>query len=163
VREFELQRTATIARPLQEVFAFFSDPHNLEAITPPWLHFGIRSVSDGKIQEGTQIQYGLRIRGVPIRWTSLISNWDPPHRFVDEQLRGPYRRWVHTHTFEACGNETFMTDHVRYAPLGGWLADKLLVRADLERIFDFRQQRLEELLAPSAILEDAQQADAPAL
>ncbi|MFT7464774.1 MAG: ligand-binding SRPBCC domain-containing protein [Pseudohongiellaceae bacterium] len=146
MRVFELKREITVAKPLSVVFDFFSDPHNLEAITPPWLHFNIRSLSDPAVCEGTKIQYGLRVHGLPLRWTSRISSWEPPHRFVDEQLRGPYRLWVHTHTFEARGAETFIGDHVRYAPLGGWLADRLLVRADLKRIFDYRQQRIGELL-----------------
>jgi ligand-binding SRPBCC domain-containing protein len=149
MRVFELERRLTVPKPLAEVFTFFSDPFNLEAITPPWMHFGIRSISDPSIREGTEIHYGLKVRGVPLRWTSRITGWDPPHRFVDEQVRGPYRLWVHTHTFEARGNETVVGDHVRYAPIGGWLADRLLVRADLNRIFDYRHQRLAELMRPT--------------
>jgi ligand-binding SRPBCC domain-containing protein len=144
---FELERTITVAKPLAEVFAFFSDPQNLEALTPPWLHFGIRSISDPLIRNDTEIRYGLRVRGLPLKWTSRISACEPPHRFIDEQIRGPYRLWVHIHTFDAQGDETIVGDHVRYAPLGGWLADRLLVRADLKRIFDYRHRRLSELLS----------------
>jgi ligand-binding SRPBCC domain-containing protein len=150
VRVFELSRSLTLDRPLEEVFAFFADPLNLEAITPPWLHFGIQHLTDRSIRAGTEIQYRLRIRGVPVRWRSRISSWEPPHRFVDEQLRGPYRQWVHTHTFEERDGRTLVGDHVAYAPLGGWLADRLLVRRDLERIFDHRHERLQTLLAPPA-------------
>lgn len=146
MREFLLERSLTVARPLEEVFGFFADPHNLEAITPPWLNFGILDVSDDEIREGTLIRYKLSLHGLPLRWTSRIRDWRPPHGFVDEQLSGPYRRWVHTHSFEARGDATLVRDEVRYAPLGGWLADRLLVRAELARIFDYRSRRLLELL-----------------
>ena len=149
MRTFELEREMLVTRPRDEVFAFFSDPCNLEAITPPWLHFRIESMSTPTIEEGTEIHYRLRVRGVPIRWTSRISLWDPPHAFVDEQVRGPYRLWHHFHSFEARGDDTVVGDQVRYAPLGGWLADRLLVRADLARIFDFRRERLAALLNTS--------------
>jgi ligand-binding SRPBCC domain-containing protein len=150
VRVFELSRSLTLERPLEEVFAFFADPFNLEAITPPWLRFGIEGLTTPEVGEGTEIQYRLRIRGVPVRWRSLISSWEPPHRFVDEQLRGPYRLWRHTHTFQEVEGRTVVGDHVSYAPLGGWLADRLLVRRDLERIFDHRHERLRSLLASPA-------------
>ncbi len=151
MRVFELKRTLTVPKPLDEVFTFFSDPYNLQAITPPWMHFRIRSISDPTIREGTEIRYGLKLRGMPLRWTSRITGWDPPHGFVDEQIRGPYRLWIHRHTFEARGDMTIVGDHVRYAPLGGRLAERLFVRADLERIFDYRHQRLTELMQPAGV------------
>lgn len=160
MRVFVLDRKLIVPRPLQDVFAFFSDPRNLEAITPPWLNFSIDGMSDPSIRKGTNIRYSLRIRGIPLRWTSRISTWEPPYRFVDEQVRGPYRRWVHTHTFEARGNDTVVGDHVSYAPLGGWLADRLIVRADLNRIFQYRSERLLELLGSPD--PQSAQADLPA-
>ncbi len=146
MKESLMEREALVERPLVEVFAFFSDPTNLEALTPPWLKFRVLNPPQLPLQEGVTIDYALRLRGLPLRWRSLISRWDPPHAFVDEQLRGPYRLWVHTHTFEARGDSTLVRDSVRYAVLGGALVDRLLVRRDLERIFDYRSKSLREAL-----------------
>ena len=130
----------------EDVFPFFGDAHNLEALTPPWLGFRVVTPHPIDMRPGTLIEYRLRLHGVPIRWRTRIAVWDPPHRFVDVQLSGPYKLWHHTHDFEPApgeGGGTLMRDTVRYAlPLGplGELAHRLLVRRDLERIFDFRQR-----------------------
>jgi ligand-binding SRPBCC domain-containing protein len=126
-----------------EVFPFFADAGNLEAITPPWLAFGVVTPRPIEMRAGTLIEYRLRLHGLPIRWRTTIAVWDPPHRFVDVQLSGPYRMWHHTHDFTpAPDGGTVMRDTVRYAlpfgPLGG-MAHRLLVKRDLERIFDYRQ------------------------
>jgi ligand-binding SRPBCC domain-containing protein len=126
-----------------EVFPFFADARNLEAVTPPWL--GFRVVTPGPISmaAGALIEYRLRLHGVPLRWRTTIAVWDPPRRFVDVQLSGPYRMWHHTHYFSrAPDGGTVMRDTVRYAlPFGplGALAHRLLVQRDLDRIFDFRR------------------------
>ena len=146
MKESLLEHEALVERPLEEVFAFFSNPMNLEALTPSWLKFRVLNPPELPLREGVTIDYALRVRGLPLRWRSLISRWDPPHAFVDEQLRGPYRLWVHTHTFEARGDSTLVRDSVRYAVLGGALVDRLLVRRDLERIFDYRSKSLREAL-----------------
>jgi ligand-binding SRPBCC domain-containing protein len=130
------------SRP-EDVFAFFGDALNLEAITPPWLGFRVVTPQPIEMAPGTLIEYRLRLHALPIRWRTTIAAWDPPRRFVDVQLRGPYRLWHHTHDFEpAPGGRTLMRDTVRYAlPFGplGAVAHRLLVRRDLARIFDFRQ------------------------
>lgn len=154
MKTFQLVREQRLQRPLDEVFAFFSDPHNLAAMTPPWLRFRVVSSTTPKIGEGTEIEYRLRVRGVGLRWVSRITRWDPPHSFVDEQLVGPYRQWRHTHEFRVDGNETVVTDDVRYAvpgpgPLAG-LIDLVFVRRDLRRIFEYRRERLQDLLDPRA-------------
>jgi ligand-binding SRPBCC domain-containing protein len=127
------------------VFGFFADAFNLEAITPPWL--GFRVVTPGPIAmaAGTLIEYRLRLHGVPIRWLTRIESWEPGRRFVDVQVRGPYRSWHHTHSFEPHPDGTLVRDTVRYElPLGpfGRLAHAAFVRRDLERIFDFRGERV---------------------
>ena len=126
-----------------QVFPFFGDALNLEAITPPWLGFRVTAPGPIDMGPGTLIEYRLRLHGIPIRWSTTIAVWDPPRRFVDVQLSGPYRMWHHTHDFtEASDGGTSMRDTVRYAlPLGplGALAHRLLVKRDLARIFDFRE------------------------
>lgn len=145
-----LQREQRLPGTPDEVFAFFADARNLEAITPPLLRFRVVTPAPIVMRRGTLIRYRLRVRGLPVTWLTRIEEWDPPHRFVDQQLKGPYALWQHTHTFEADGAETIMRDTVRYrigfGPLGA-LADTLLVRRDVARIFDFRAQRVRELLA----------------
>lgn len=131
-----------IDRPIDEVFAFFSDAQNLERITPAELRFTILTPMPIAIRQGTLIDYRLRLFGIPIGWRTLISEWNPPHSFTDEQLRGPYAQWIHRHSFEAVGNRTMMRDQVRYrVPLGpfGNLFHPL-VRRQVARIFEHRSQ-----------------------
>lgn len=135
-----------LRRPIDEVFAFFSRAENLEAITPPWLRFTILTPTPIPMRAGTLIEYRLRLRGWPVRWTTRIAVWEPPRRFVDEQVRGPYRRWVHAHTFERRDGGTLARDRVEYDPPGGPLVHRLFVRPEVERIFAYRQRRLRELL-----------------
>lgn len=136
------------------VFPFFADARNLEAITPPLLRFRMVTPDPVPMGTGTFLQYRLRVRGVPLRWDTLIQDWEPPVRFTDVQVRGPYALWHHTHEFEDLGEgRTRMRDTVRYAiPLGplGELARRALVARDVEAIFDFRARRVPELLAGAA-------------
>lgn len=139
-----------IERPIGEVFAFFSDAHNLEKITPPWLGFRILSSSSDAMAQGSQIRYRLKLHGIPLYWRTEIRRWNPPHRFVDVQLSGPYKLWHHTHSFEAHGQRTRMTDVVRYRlPFGllGEIVHALKVRGDVRRIFDYRRRRIEQEFA----------------
>ncbi len=141
-----LEREIVVARPLDEVFAFFADAFNLERITPPWLRFRILTLPPIEMREGLLIDYALRLHGVPIGWQSEITSWLPPAGFVDEQRRGPYRRWVHAHTFEERAGGTLVRDRVDYAVPGGALVDRLFVRRDLERIFAFRHEAIRSIL-----------------
>jgi ligand-binding SRPBCC domain-containing protein len=142
MRLHHLEREQRLARPPAEVFAFFADATNLEALTPPLLRFAVVTPEPIAMAAGTRISYRLRLRGVRLRWLTEIEEWSPPHRFVDAQLRGPYAVWRHTHEFEALpGGGTLMRDTVRYRP-GLWPLGELampLVRRDLEAIFDFRR------------------------
>jgi hypothetical protein len=136
-------------RPVDEVFAFFSDARNLEEITPPWLGFRILTPGPIRIAAGTRIRYRLSLHGIPLGWTTEIRQWLPPFRFVDVQLRGPYRLWHHTHRLEPKDGGTLMTDVVRYRlPFGiiGRAVHFLKVRRDVERIFDYRSRRIQEVL-----------------
>ena len=139
-----------IERPVEEVFAFFSDPRNLAAITPPWLRFRIVGASGAAIAQGVEIDYRLRVRGFPMRWRSRITVWEPPRRFVDEQVLGPYRSWRHVHTFDPDGGATIARDAVTYAARGGPLVQRFLIAPDLERIFAYRSQALRTIFSGSA-------------
>lgn len=132
-----------------DVFPFFADAENLERITPPSLRFRILTPAPIEMRPGALIDYALRIRGVPTTWRSVISGWDPPRRFVDEQLRGPYRWWRHEHLFFAAGEDTLILDRVEYDVPGGRVINRLFVAAELRRIFAFRQRKLQELLRPA--------------
>jgi ligand-binding SRPBCC domain-containing protein len=128
-----------------EIFPFFGNARNLEIITPPWLKFEILTKGPIEMREGALIDYRIRLRGIPLRWQTRIEVWDPPCRFIDIQLKGPYRRWYHEHLFEPKDNGTLCLDRVDYAVFGGTLVDRLFVRPDLERIFEFRRKKLLEL------------------
>ncbi|KHD89641.1 MAG: cell division inhibitor SULA [Bdellovibrio sp. ArHS] len=140
-----------LSAPPEKVFHFFQDAYNLERITPPTLNFHIVKISTPEIQQGTLIDYKLKIHGVPVGWKTEIDEWQPPHRFVDNQLSGPYRLWHHTHEFRPFCGGTLMIDRVRYRlPMGylGWLVAGKLVRKDVEKIFSFRRKFVSTLEIP---------------
>jgi ligand-binding SRPBCC domain-containing protein len=145
-----LEREMRIARPRSEVFAFFADAKNLEALTPDSLHFEILTPHPIAMRAGTLIDYRLRLLGIPFRWRTLIESFEPERQFVDTQLKGPYAYWHHTHTFEDLPDGgTLMHDHVKYAlPLGplGEIARVLFVDRQLAQIFDFRTAKLRVLI-----------------
>ena len=139
-----IHREAIVAAPIDETFAFFSDARNLETLTPPWLRFDIRTPGAIAMREGLVIDYRIVLYGLPIPWRTRIDVWEPGVRFVDRQVRGPYRWWHHEHRFEPAGAGTRGIDHVEYVPRARWLSAGL-VRRDVERIFDYRQQTLASL------------------
>jgi ligand-binding SRPBCC domain-containing protein len=128
--------------PRETVFAFFSDPANLDLLTPPWLRFRIVTPPPIRMEVGALVDYRLRIRGLPVGWRSRIAVWDPPRVFVDEQVSGPYRLWHHEHGFEERDGGTLVTDRVRYAVPFDFLLHRFFVRPDIEKIFAFRADEL---------------------
>jgi ligand-binding SRPBCC domain-containing protein len=132
----------------ERIFEFFCDAHQLEPLTPAWLRFMVRTPRPIDLKQGARIDYQLRLHGVPIRWQSCIDVWEPPYRFVDVQIRGPYRHWRHEHVFEEADGGTVCRDIVDYAVPGGWLVERFFVRDDVQKIFEYRQRRLEEFFPP---------------
>lgn len=136
-----------VPSPPEQVFPFFSDAHNLEQLTPDFLSFRVQSVSTPQLGEGTTIDYRLTLRGLPVRWRSVIEEWQPGRKFVDRQVRGPYALWHHTHEFEPARGGTILRDRVRFALPAGALGDVVaggFVRRDLEKIFAYRHARVAE-------------------
>ena len=148
--EYILKRELTLDLPRAEVFDFFADAGNLERVTPPELNFHIITPQPIDIRKGALIDYKLRMRGLPVTWRTEISVWNPPFEFVDQQLKGPYKQWIHHHTFaELESDKTLIEDEVRYRlplePLGD--IAHFLIRRELDYIFDYRQKVVAEILA----------------
>lgn len=143
MRHFE--STLWLPAPPAVLFPFFADAANLNQLTPPWLHFQIITPMPILMQPGTLIDYRLRVHGIPIRWRTRIQVWEPPHRFVDEQIHGPYRAWIHEHTFEPHEGGTKIRDSVGYAVAWDFLVHRFFVRPDIEKIFQFRSTALRRL------------------
>jgi hypothetical protein len=147
-----LEREQWLPASMERVFDFFADAANLETLTPPWLGFRILSPLPIAMRTGARIEYRIALAGVPLHWRTRIASWEPGVCFSDEQERGPYARWEHTHHFERCGDGILMRDVVRYAlPLGvlGRVAHAVAVHSALAAIFDYRFARIRELF-PSA-------------
>jgi len=149
VREVFFHAEQWLARPRDWIFPFFANPQNLEQITPGWLRFKVLTRFPMEMKVGVKIDYQWRVHGFPLRWTSEITVWEPPFRFIDEQRRGPYRKWMHEHRFEERDGGTLCIDNVRYAAPGGGWAHWLFVDQDVRRIFEFRRKRLSEILVGS--------------
>lgn len=140
-----------VSRHRDEVFAFFDRPENLARITPRWLDFRILTPQPLTMREGAVIDYLIRLGPLPTRWRSIISVYDPPHRFVDEQLMGPYSFWHHTHEFAEIPGGTLIRDHVRYLLPFGFLGDvahALMVERQLEGIFAHRRKAIDRMFGP---------------
>ena len=142
-----LRAEMLVEQPLETVFDFFADAKQLERITPPILNFKILTPMPVEMKARLLLDYQISIHKIPIKWRTEIAVWEPPYRFVDRQLKGPYHLWHHEHTFEETENGTFVKDKVIYKPIGGALVHKLFVRRDLEKIFRYRQEKIAEIFA----------------
>lgn len=143
-----LERSQRVAAPIDRVWGFFSNPANLARITPPSLRFEVHGPPPTRLERGTRIEYRIRWLFLRLAWLTRITRWNPPIEFEDVQERGPYRRWIHMHRFEPDGDRVVMHDRVEYElPLGpiGRFVHRLLVRRQLETIFDYRRRAIEEI------------------
>jgi ligand-binding SRPBCC domain-containing protein len=158
---YNLNCELLVKRPIKEVFAFFENPANLGKITPPWLSFNIVT-QNVAVRQGARFDYIIKWLGLPMKWRSLITQYNPPFSFVDEQLIGPYKTWHHEHTFSETDKGVIVGDHLQYSlPLGplGAIAQAVMVKRQLESVFRYRQQELakifagetEELVRPSIV------------
>lgn len=141
-RERELRAEIWVDGEIDRVFEFFSNAANLQLLTPPWVNFEILTPQPIAMRAGALIDYKLKIRAIPVRWRTLISLWDPPHRFVDEQVKGPYRQWIHEHIFQEKDGGTLVIDHVRYSVPFDFFAHRFFVKPDIDKIFAFRRSAL---------------------
>ena len=144
----EFSMVQWVPKPLREVFTFFGDERNLEALTPAWLNFQVLGKSTASLQSGSLIDYRLKLHGFPVRWQSRIDRWEPPKLFSDTQMRGPYSYWEHTHYFSELRGGTLIRDNVRYRLPGGILGKGVAgrwIRKDLEKIFGFRKKTITEV------------------
>ena len=145
---YKLKKQIFIPAPLEEVFSFFSDAENLNLITPPWLYFKILTPLPIVMEKNTAIDYSIKLLGLRMTWRTEITVWQPPDKFIDRQIKGPYSVWEHTHLFKDIGGGTQMEDVIRYAVPGFVLSPLvhfLFVRPRLEKIFVFREQKMLEL------------------
>jgi ligand-binding SRPBCC domain-containing protein len=147
VRDHRVETRLWLPCGRDDVFPFFADASNLEAITPPWLRFSVLTPPPIEMRAGTLIDYRLRLHGVPLRWRTEIAVWEPPSRFVDRQVAGPYETWEHEHRFGDVAGGVVMSDQVDYRIRGGrladWVGDRAVARRDLRRIFEYRRDVLQ--------------------
>ena len=147
---YRLNTQMFVALPIAEVFHFFSDASQLGRITPPWVNFKILTSLPVEMKRGTLLDYKIRLHGIPMRWRTEICEWEPCSRFADQQLKGPYQRWYHEHTFESVDGGTLVKDNVHYIVPGGSLVNRFFVQPDLARIFRFRHDTLSQIFAEMA-------------
>ena len=130
-----------VSLPPEDVFPFFAEAANLQQLTPPWLRFEIRTPQPVEMRTGARIEYRISLHGLPMSWLTEIAAYEPPFMFVDQQLRGPYRTWIHTHQFRSERGGTLLLDHVEFDMLGGALVAPF-VKRDLRKIFTYRHEAL---------------------
>ena len=149
---YELNKTQYIKRSIEEVFSFFEKAENLALITPEKLAFKILTPTPIVMVKGTLIDYTIRLMGFPVHWRTLITKYNPPYEFVDEQIKGPYLFWHHTHTFKAVNGGSEIKDKVKYSiPMGylGQFIHKIWIKKDLEKIFEYRKAVIDKLFNQS--------------
>lgn len=152
MRNKELKTITIINKPLSEVFDFFSKAENLNALTPPELHFSILTPMPIEMYPGRLIDYKIELMGISFKWRTEITEWVPNQKFVDQQLKGPYKIWHHQHIFKDLGDKTEMTDIITYQSIGWIFAPFihwLFVDQKVKEIFAYREKVLHEIFGQS--------------
>lgn len=147
VRRWRVSASLWLPHSREHIFDFFARAENLNLITPPWVHFQIKTPLPVAMDKGVHIDYTIRLHGIPVAWKTEITTWEPSRRFIDEQLNGPYRVWIHEHTFEAVDGGTLCRDQVDYEPPGGAIINRWFVQPDVFKIFSYRHHKMKELFA----------------
>lgn len=146
---FTYYKEQIVDKDLKTVFSFFEKPENLGDLTPDWLKFKILSPSPLTMEVGSRFAYKIKLGPIPMKWLTNISQYDPPNMFCDEQLKGPYKKWVHTHTFKEDGDKTLITDKIEYDLYGGplkYIVNELFIKHSVRKIFDFREKTINSIL-----------------
>ena len=146
-------KTLEINKPLEEVFQFFNTPKNLSRLMPKLMGFKLLTPEPIIMKEGAVFDYQIRMMGLPMRWTSYISEYDPPNAFADIQLKGPNSYWHHRHRFVANGDSTTVIDEVHYMlPLGilGRIANALVMKWMVSYIFNYRTKVVDAVFKESS-------------
>jgi ligand-binding SRPBCC domain-containing protein len=142
---YTLHSRQFVPKPLPEVFPFYADARNLQELTPKFLDFKILTETDLTMRAGLIIDYRIGLHGIPMKWRTEITAWEPMHRFIDEQRKGPYTLWRHEHTFVEENGGTWVIDRVDYDMIFGFMVEGVLVRPELKKIFGYRGERLQQL------------------
>ncbi|MBZ0180397.1 MAG: SRPBCC family protein [Melioribacteraceae bacterium] len=153
---YNLYREQIVNKPLEEVFAFFEKPENLEVITPKWMKFKIKTPPPLIMKVGAEFDYKIDLMKIPLKWKTIITEYAPPYKFVDVQKKGPYKKWIHTHTFETIGDKTKITDNVDYEiPAGilGSILNKIYIGKTLKAIFDFRETTINRMFNSNELIK----------
>lgn len=157
---YELSVSHQVNAPLEKVFNFFSKPENLSKITPAKMGFNVLTPLPIKMERGALIDYTIKVVVLPLRWRTLITTYEPPNKFVDEQLKGPYSFWHHTHTFESVDNGVLIKDVIKYAiPMGifGRILHYIWIKNDLKRVFDYRKEVIDKIFSNDEVLEKSKE------
>lgn len=144
---FEFNQQQIINAPIEKVFSFFQQPENLSKTTPAWLNFKILTPLPLTMKEGAIFEYEIKLFGFRFLWKTLISKYKPLELFVDEQNKGPYKKWVHTHSFVEINGKVIMHDHISYDLFGGplkYLLNKIFIKRSIKNIFKFRKSIFEK-------------------
>lgn len=145
---FEINKIQEINLSREKVFKFFENPQNLETITPEWLKFKILNEGELQMRSGAEFKYLIKLGIFPMKWLTKITNYEPPVKFVDEQLKGPYKKWIHTHSFNEINGKTIIKDNVKYDLYGGplkYIIHKLFVKNKVRKIFEHRSEEIAKL------------------
>ncbi len=146
---YNYNQTQKLNMKLEELFEFFQKPENLERVSPSWVNFNIKSKLPLVMKEGAEFEYTIKLLGIPMNWKTRIIEYSPPEIFIDEQVKGPYKKWIHTHKFKQANGFVLMEDNVDYDLYGGVLKGiihQLFVKKSVEKIFEYRREAIEKVI-----------------